>query len=118
MIRRGPPQHSNHDTVTVKTIFLRRTRRECIVVTGLAPHDSLEGNTHDGHDPRKGWCRTGCGGTTVIERALPIPLFAVGEDLRTRERINARDLVRGFCNRIKQLLRALINFFASGGPLS
>ena len=54
----------------------------------------------------------------MIERALPIPLFAVGEDLRTRERINARDLVRGFCNRIKQLLRALINFFASGGPLS
>jgi hypothetical protein len=57
-------------------------------------------------------------GTTVLERALPIPQIAVGEDVRTRERINARDLIRGFWDRIKQLLRALINFFASGGPLS
>ena len=58
------------------------------------------------------------GGTTVLERALPIPQIAVGEDLRTRERTNTRDLIRGFWDRIKQLLRAPIDFFASAGPLS
>jgi hypothetical protein len=54
----------------------------------------------------------------MLERALASPQIAVGKDLRTRERTNARDLVQGFWDRIKQLLRALVDFFAHGGPLS
>ncbi len=59
----------------------------------------------------------------MLERALPIPQIALGERLRTRGRRPAREFVRGFWNRgfrnrAKQLLRALVDFFADGGPLS
>jgi len=54
----------------------------------------------------------------MLERALPIRQIAVGEDLRTRERTNAREFAQAFWHRVKQLLRALVDFFASGGPLS
>jgi hypothetical protein len=48
----------------------------------------------------------------MLERALPIPQIALGEDLRTRERTQA------FWDRVKEALRALVDFFASGGPMS
>ena len=54
----------------------------------------------------------------MLERALPIPPIALGEHLGTRERTPAREFVQGFWNRAKQLSRALVDFFANGGPLS
>jgi hypothetical protein len=54
----------------------------------------------------------------MLERALPIPQIALGEDSRTRERTNARELGQAFWDRVKQALRALVDFFASGGPMS
>jgi hypothetical protein len=57
-------------------------------------------------------------GTTMLERALPIPKIALGKDLRTRERRNARAFGQSFRNRIKRLLRGLVDFFANAGPLS
>ena len=54
----------------------------------------------------------------MLERALPIPQIVVGEHVRTRQRTNARELVQGLWDRLKQLLRALVDFFANGGPLS
>ena len=54
----------------------------------------------------------------MLERVLPIPQIALGEDLRTRERTDARGLAEAFWNRVKQALRALVDFFTGGGPLS
>jgi hypothetical protein len=54
----------------------------------------------------------------MLERTLPIPRIALGEDLSTREPLNARELMRELWGRVKQLLRALLDFFAGGGPLS
>jgi hypothetical protein len=54
----------------------------------------------------------------MLERALPIPQLALDQDFKTRGRADARDLIRGLWDRAKQLLRALVDFFASGGPMS
>jgi hypothetical protein len=54
----------------------------------------------------------------MLERALPIPQIALGEDLKTREHTNAREFAQAFWDRLKQALRALVDFFASGGPMS
>jgi hypothetical protein len=54
----------------------------------------------------------------MLERALPIPKIALGEDSRTRERTSAREFAQALWDRIKQALRALVDFFASGGPMS
>jgi len=54
----------------------------------------------------------------MLERALPIPEIALGEDLRTRGRTITRKRVQGIWDRIKEPLRALVDFFANGGPLS
>ena len=56
----------------------------------------------------------------MLERALPIPhpQIALGQDLTTRESASARKLIRDIWARVLRLLRALVDFFASGGPLS
>jgi len=53
----------------------------------------------------------------MLERALPIPYsgIALGE---TRESASAREFIRDIWTRLQRLLRALVDFFASGGPLS
>jgi hypothetical protein len=53
----------------------------------------------------------------MLERALPISHseIAVGQ---TRWSATARELVRDIWARVQRLLRALVDFFASGGPLS
>ncbi len=52
------------------------------------------------------------------ERALPAPQIVLGKGLRTGERASAREFVQVFWDRAKRLLRALVDFFAAGGPLS
>jgi hypothetical protein len=54
----------------------------------------------------------------MLERTLPVPQIALGEDLSTREPSSARELVRELWARVRRLLRALLDFFAGGGPLS
>jgi hypothetical protein len=54
----------------------------------------------------------------MLGRTRPVAQLALGEDLGTREPSNAREVVRELWNRVKQLLRALVDFFADGGPLS
>jgi hypothetical protein len=54
----------------------------------------------------------------MLGRALPVPQIALGEDPRTRAPSNTREFIRELWDRVKQLLRALVDFFADGGPLS
>jgi hypothetical protein len=56
----------------------------------------------------------------MLERALPIrhSEVALGQDLAARESANVREFVRDIWSRLLRLLRALADFFASGGPLS
>ena len=56
----------------------------------------------------------------MLERALRIPHaeIAFGQHPTTREAANAREFIRGIWARMLRLLRALVDFFASGGPLS
>ena len=52
----------------------------------------------------------------MLERALliPHPEIALGQAPTTRQSANVRDI----WSRVLRLLRALVDFFASGGPLS
>jgi hypothetical protein len=52
----------------------------------------------------------------MLERVLSIP--RIGEELETREPSQAREFIRQTWERVKGLLRALVDFFAGGGPLS
>jgi hypothetical protein len=58
------------------------------------------------------------GGITMFERALPIPQFSSLADVETRNRVVALDFIRSVRDRVRRLLRALVDFFANGGPLS
>jgi hypothetical protein len=78
----------------------------------------LKQGKHGAIDPRKVVQQNHHGGTTMLERTLPIPQIALGENFRTRRQTNAREFVQGLWDRIKQLMCALVDFFASSGPLS
>jgi hypothetical protein len=78
----------------------------------------LKAGEHGAIDPHKVVQQSRHRGTTMLERALPIPKIALGRDPGTPERTNAREFARSFWGRIKQLLRGLADFFASAGPLS
>jgi hypothetical protein len=79
----------------------------------------LKGATHDAHDPRARWRRAAAdGGSTMLERVLPIPGISAGKELGTREPSQAREFIGKTWERVKGLLRALVDFFAGGGPLS
>ena len=54
----------------------------------------------------------------MLERVLSIPRMSASEELETREPSQARELVRETWERVKRLLRALVDFFAGSGPLS
>jgi hypothetical protein len=61
------------------------------------------------------------GGITMFERALPIPQVSTRlsvADVETRHGADALEFIRSVRDRVKQLLRALVDFFANGGPLS